>query len=161
MKKISIFICFLIFSVILPTWTFANKPNIIFILTDDLGFGDVGILFQKQRKGVQLETPELDQMAMNGTTLNRHYCPAPICAPSRASLISGMHQGHSNAPAFHASRHTSSQHPAMEHTLRITFGYLYTSPTHCLYCGSAFTAHPAVVAIPIPADIPPPRPQPL
>ena len=96
MKKISIFICVLIFSVILPTWTFANKPNIIFILTDDLGFGDVGILFQKQRKGVQLETPELDQMAMNGTTLNRHYCPAPICAPSRASLISGMHQGHSN-----------------------------------------------------------------
>lgn len=96
MKKISIFICVLIFSVILPTWTFANKPNIIFILTDDLGFGDVGILFQKQRKGVQLETPELDQMAMNGTTLNRHYCPAPICAPSRASLITGMHQGHSN-----------------------------------------------------------------
>ena len=96
MKKISIFICVLIFSVILPTWTFANKPNIIFILTDDLGFGDVGILFQKQRKGVQLKTPELDQMAMNGTTLNRHYCPAPICAPSRASLISGMHQGHSN-----------------------------------------------------------------
>ena len=96
MKKISIFICVLIFSVILPTWTFANKPNIIFILTDDLGFGDVGILFQKQRKGVQLKTPELDQMAMTGTTLNRHYCPAPICAPSRASLISGMHQGHSN-----------------------------------------------------------------
>ncbi|MBV64488.1 MAG: sulfatase [Rickettsiales bacterium] len=96
MKKISIFICVLIFSVLLPTWTFANKPNIIFILTDDLGFGDVGILFQKQRKGVQLETPELDQMAMNGTTLNRHYCPAPICAPSRASLITGMHQGHSN-----------------------------------------------------------------
>ena len=96
MKKISIFICVLIFSVLLPTWTFANKPNIIFILTDDLGFGDVAILFQKQREGVQLETPELDQMAMNGTTLNRHYCPAPICAPSRASLISGMHQGHSN-----------------------------------------------------------------
>ena len=96
MQKISIFICVLIFSVLLPTWTFANKPNIIFILTDDLGFGDVGILFQKQRKGVQLKTPELDQMAMNGTTLNRHYCPAPICAPSRASLISGMHQGHSN-----------------------------------------------------------------
>jgi len=96
MKKISIFICVLIFSVLLPTWTFANKPNIIFILTDDLGFGDVGILFQKQRKGVQLKTPELDQMAMTGTTLNRHYCPAPICAPSRASLITGMHQGHSN-----------------------------------------------------------------
>jgi arylsulfatase A-like enzyme len=74
----------------------ADQPNIIFILTDDLGYGDVGVLFQKQRKGIQLKTPELDQMAREGMTLNRHYCPAPICAPSRASLISGLHQGHSN-----------------------------------------------------------------
>ena len=74
----------------------AEKPNIIFILTDDLGYGDVGILFQKQREGVQVQTPELDAMAAEGTILNRHYCPAPICAPSRASLITGMHQGHSN-----------------------------------------------------------------
>ena len=73
-----------------------DQPNIIFILTDDLGYGDVGVLFQKQRKGIQLKTPELDQMAREGMTLNRHYCPAPICAPSRASLISGLHQGHSN-----------------------------------------------------------------
>lgn len=96
MQKIFVFIFVLLFSWFLPALTFANKPNIIFILTDDLGYGDVGILFQKQREGVQLRTPELDQMAMSGTTLNRHYCPAPICAPSRASLITGMHQGHSN-----------------------------------------------------------------
>ena len=74
----------------------AEKPNIIFILTDDLGYGDVGVLFQKQREGVQIQTPELDKMAGAGTILNRHYCPAPICAPSRASLITGMHQGHTN-----------------------------------------------------------------
>lgn len=73
-----------------------EKPNIIFILTDDLGYGDVGVLFQKQREGVQVQTPELDKMAGAGTILNRHYCPAPICAPSRASLITGMHQGHTN-----------------------------------------------------------------
>ena len=75
---------------------FADKPNIIFILTDDLGYGDVGILFQKQREGIQIKTPELDQMAMAGTIMNRHYCPAPICAPSRASLMTRMHQDHSN-----------------------------------------------------------------
>ena len=75
---------------------FADKPNIIFILTDDLGYGDVGILFQNQREGIQIKTPELDQMAMAGTIMNRHYCPAPICAPSRASLMTGMQQGHSN-----------------------------------------------------------------
>jgi arylsulfatase A-like enzyme len=73
-----------------------DKPNIIFILTDDLGYGDVGILFQNQREGIQIKTPELDQMAMAGTIMNRHYCPAPICAPSRASLMTGMQQGHSN-----------------------------------------------------------------
>ena len=73
-----------------------DKPNIIFILTDDLGYGDVGILFQKQRDGIQIKTPELDQMATAGTIMSRHYCPAPICAPSRASLITGLHQGHSN-----------------------------------------------------------------
>jgi arylsulfatase A-like enzyme len=74
----------------------SEKPNIIFVLTDDLGYGDLGILFQKQRDGVRLKTPELDRMATEGTIMSRHYCPAPICAPSRASLMTGMHQGHSN-----------------------------------------------------------------
>ena len=103
MKKIfySIFLFLLIFGVACISMpaapsTKADKPNIIFILTDDLGYGDVGVLFQEQREGVQLKTPELDQMAKAGTIMNRHYCPAPICAPSRASLITGMHQGHSN-----------------------------------------------------------------
>jgi arylsulfatase A-like enzyme len=103
MKKIfcSIYLILLIFGVACISMpaapsTKADKPNIIFILTDDLGYGDVGVLFQKQREGVQLKTPELDRMAKAGTIMNRHYCPAPICAPSRASLITGMHQGHSN-----------------------------------------------------------------
>ena len=103
MKKIlcSIYVILIIFGVAcvsMPASLSAqiDKPNIIFILTDDLGYGDVGVLFQKQREGVQLKTPELDQMAKDGMIMNRHYCPAPICAPSRASLISGMHQGHSN-----------------------------------------------------------------
>ncbi|MDP6860708.1 MAG: sulfatase-like hydrolase/transferase [Verrucomicrobiales bacterium] len=96
MHRILTLFCGLLLSPFLALPIFAEKPNIIFILTDDLGYGDVGVLFQKQREGVQIKTPELDQMAMNGTIMNRHYCPAPICAPSRASLITGMHQGHSN-----------------------------------------------------------------
>jgi arylsulfatase A-like enzyme len=103
MKKIlcSIYFILIIFAVAcisMPASLSAqeDKPNIIFILTDDLGYGDVGVLFQKQREGIQIKTPELDQMAKAGTIMNRHYCPAPICAPSRASLITGMHQGHSN-----------------------------------------------------------------
>ena len=70
-----------------------DKPNIIFILTDDLGYGDVGILFQNQREGIQIKTPELDQMAMAGTIMSRHYCPAPICAPSWASFDDGDASG--------------------------------------------------------------------
>lgn len=79
-----------------PLLTVAS-PNIIFILTDDLGYGDLGVLYQNSRsEAKKLLTPQLDAMASEGTILNRHYCPAPVCAPSRGSLLSGMHQGHAN-----------------------------------------------------------------
>lgn len=74
-----------------------KKPNIIFILTDDLGYGDLGVLFQNQRKAQGKpfhSTPNLDKMAGEGMLLTRHYVPAPVCAPSRASLLLGLHQGH-------------------------------------------------------------------
>ncbi|HLR25332.1 MAG TPA: sulfatase-like hydrolase/transferase [Fodinibius sp.] len=73
-----------------------GRPNIIFILTDDLGYGDLGINYQNKRaKEVRPahKTPKLDQVAAEGVRFNRHYAP-PICAPSRASLLQGVHQGH-------------------------------------------------------------------
>lgn len=79
-----------------------RKPNIIFILTDDLGYGDVGVFFQNLRKEKNNRaepwhsTPKLDAMAHEGMMLTQHYCAAPVCAPSRASLMLGVHQGHSN-----------------------------------------------------------------
>ncbi|MDA7865407.1 sulfatase-like hydrolase/transferase, partial [Akkermansiaceae bacterium] len=80
----------------------APRPNIIFILTDDLGYGDYGVFFQNLRKakGDRTEpwhiTPQLDQMAAEGLQLRHYYCPAPVCAPSRGSLLHGVHQGHAN-----------------------------------------------------------------
>ena len=75
------------------------KPNILFILCDDLGYGDVGVFFQNLRQK-QAEpchfTPKIDTMAAEGIQLPHHYCPAPVCAPSRASLLLGVHQGHAN-----------------------------------------------------------------
>lgn len=72
-----------------------SKPNIIFILVDDLGWGDLGVFYQNDRKhGRKHATPQLDQFAAEGMQLRHHYCPAPVCAPSRASLLSGRHQGH-------------------------------------------------------------------
>lgn len=77
--------------------TAATHPNIIFVIADDLGWGDLGVFFQNQRAGSQkLKTPRLDEFAAEGVQLRRHYVPAPVCAPSRASLLLGVHQGHAN-----------------------------------------------------------------
>jgi len=79
-----------------------KRPNIIFILTDDLGYGDLGILFQNSRKQANNRskpwelTPKLDQFAAEGVQLRSHYCAAPVCAPSRASILLGVSQGHAN-----------------------------------------------------------------
>jgi arylsulfatase A-like enzyme len=79
-----------------------QQPNIIFILVDDLGWGDLGFQFQNQRAKLNdrsepwVKTPNLDQMASMGVQMPNHYCPAPVCAPSRASLMLGQHQGHAN-----------------------------------------------------------------
>src|SRR3954449_12222538 len=66
-----------------------KKPNIILILADDLGYGDLGSYGQKL-----IRTPELDKMAAEGTRDTQVYASAPVCAPARASLMTGLHQGH-------------------------------------------------------------------
>jgi len=72
----------------------AEKPNVIFILCDDLGWGDLGVLHQNDSShSRKFTTPQLDAMAREGAQLRNHYCPAPVCAPSRASLLLGVHQG--------------------------------------------------------------------
>ncbi|HEU4555228.1 MAG TPA: sulfatase-like hydrolase/transferase [Chitinophaga sp.] len=82
--------------------TVKKQPNIIFILTDDLGYGDLGAFYQQQRAKANdrsepwMFTPHLDTLAEEGAMLPRQYCPAPVCAPSRASLMLGVSQGHAN-----------------------------------------------------------------
>ena len=79
-----------------PAASFADeRPNIVFILCDDLGAGDIGVLWQNAREGKQkFSTPNLDQFAREGMILSRHYCPAASCMASRSSLMTGRHQGH-------------------------------------------------------------------
>ncbi|MGY8767502.1 MAG: sulfatase-like hydrolase/transferase [Pirellulales bacterium] len=73
----------------------AKQPNIIFILVDDLGYGDIGCFWQDQKTGTQkFDTPGIDQMAAEGMKLTHHYISAPVCAPSRGSFLQGRHQGH-------------------------------------------------------------------
>ena len=66
-----------------------SKPNIIFILADDLGYGDVGAFGQKL-----IRTPNLDRMAAEGMKFTHHYAGNAVCAPSRCVLMTGKHPGH-------------------------------------------------------------------
>ena len=73
----------------------AEQPNVIFIFCDDLGWGDFGVLHQNHSNHPrQHKTPQIDRMAAEGVLMRSHYCGAPVCAPSRATLLSGVHQGH-------------------------------------------------------------------
>ena len=67
-----------------------QKPNIIYIYADDLGYGELGCYGQQK-----IKTPHLDQMAKEGMRFTRHYSSAPVCAPSRCMLMTGKHPGHS------------------------------------------------------------------
>lgn len=66
-----------------------RQPNIILILADDLGYGDVGFNGQKL-----IHTPHIDRLAAEGMRFNQFYAGTAVCAPSRSSLISGQHTGH-------------------------------------------------------------------
>lgn len=68
----------------------AAKPNVIFILSDDLAQGDLGVYGQKV-----IQTPRLDRMAAEGTRFTQTYCGTSVCAPSRASLMTGLDSGRS------------------------------------------------------------------
>ena len=65
------------------------KPNIIYILADDLGYGELGVYGQKK-----IQTPNIDALAANGMLFTQHYSGAPVCAPSRYMLMTGKHAGH-------------------------------------------------------------------
>ena len=65
-----------------------SKPNIIFIIADDLGYGDLGCYGQKI-----IRTPNLDRLAAEGMRLTRHYSGNAVCAPSRCVLMTGKHPG--------------------------------------------------------------------
>ncbi len=67
----------------------AAKPNVIFILADDLGYAELGCYGQKK-----IRTPCLDRMAAQGLRFTQNYAGAPVCAPSRCCLMTGKHGGH-------------------------------------------------------------------
>jgi len=73
----------------------AAQPNIIVILTDDMGFSDVGTF-----GGKFVPTPNIDRLAENGLKLNQYYSAAPICSPSRVGMLTGMYPGRWNFSTY-------------------------------------------------------------
>lgn len=65
------------------------KPNIIYILADDLGYGDLSCYGQ-----TKFSTPHIDALAASGMKFTQHYAGSTVCAPSRCSLMTGLHTGH-------------------------------------------------------------------
>ena len=68
----------------------SRQPNILYILADDLGYGEVGCYGQ-----TKIQTPNIDALAASGMRFTQHYSGSPVCAPSRCVLLTGLHTGHS------------------------------------------------------------------
>ncbi len=66
-----------------------GKPNILFIMADDAGYGDFGCYGQHS-----IQTPNIDQLAAQGVRFLQFYSGAPVCAPARNTLMTGQHTGH-------------------------------------------------------------------
>ena len=81
------------------TTTPVLPPNLVFILADDLGYGDLGCYGSNA-----ISTPNIDRLAREGTRFTAAYSGSPVCAPSRAVLMSGLHSGHTrirnNSPSI-------------------------------------------------------------
>jgi arylsulfatase A-like enzyme len=94
------------------------KPNIIFILADDLGQGSLGCYGQKL-----IQTPNLDRMAAEGTLYHSAYCGTSVCAPSRSILMTGLHSGHcpirGNFEIKEGSKFGAGQLPLPEPTITV------------------------------------------
>ncbi len=90
MKRANIF-CFVVGWVMLigETLGAANQPNLVYIMADDLGYGDLGCFGQKV-----IQTPHLDRLAVEGMRLTSYYAGCTVCRPSRLSLWTGKHTGH-------------------------------------------------------------------
>ena len=86
MKKLALYFCCIL---ILVSCSNINdsKPNIIIILADDAGYSDFGFM-----GSVEIKTPNLDQLALDGVKFNNAYVSASVCSPSRAGLLTGMYQ---------------------------------------------------------------------
>lgn len=99
--------------------TAAERLNVVFILADDLGWGEVGCYGQKK-----IPTPNIDRLAAEGMRFTQHYSGSPVCAPSRCVLMTGKHTGHAEIRGNTSVRKllpqfSEGQYPLSEQALTI------------------------------------------
>ncbi|SHG55847.1 arylsulfatase [Fodinibius roseus] len=88
-KSVLILLVILLIGCTQESPTSSQKPNIIYILADDLGYGELGAYGQEI-----IETPNIDRLAQNGMMFSQHYAGSTVCAPTRYILMTGKHSGH-------------------------------------------------------------------
>ena len=88
------------------------RPNIVFILADDLGWGDLSCYGQKK-----FSTPNLDRLAASGVHFTNAYCASPLCTPSRMSFMTGRHV-HRNPGGWDNTSHLSRDVATWAHAVR-------------------------------------------
>jgi arylsulfatase A len=88
-SRLILFALFLQFSAVSSAADGDKKLNVVFILADDLGWGEVGAFGQEK-----IPTPNIDRLAREGMRFTQHHSGAPVCAPSRCVLMTGKHMGH-------------------------------------------------------------------
>ena len=85
----SLLVLFTLFSTGLPGFADEKRPNIIYIMADDLGYGDLSCYGQQK-----FQTPNIDRLAEEGITFTNYYAGSTVCAPTRCVLMTGLHTGH-------------------------------------------------------------------
>lgn len=90
---------FLLFLILISAITFGQeKPNVIVVLADDIGIGDISYYRRLNSKKIIVETPTIDKLAKEGILFTNAHSPAALCAPSRYSIMTGNHSYRSYAP---------------------------------------------------------------
>lgn len=102
--------CFALTNALAQRMYAGTKPNIIFIIADDLGYADIGCYGQQK-----IQTPHIDNLAKNGLRFTQFYAGTSVCAPSRASLLTGLHTGHTQVRGNRGFK-PEGQYPLGENT---------------------------------------------
>lgn len=96
LRALLLLLCLLGQAAVVTSVVAAAPPNIVLILADDLGYAELGCYGQSK-----IRTPNIDRLAAQGLRLTQHYSGAPVCAPARCTLMTGLHTGHAQVRGNH------------------------------------------------------------